>query len=92
MGKKLVLTFFQVVRIIFPHFFKCSLSLKQKQFFWNLIFWEIRDVNPLTLSKRQPHRMVKHIQTIRQLSVFDYFVGLTLKALMNDVTNWSGTL
>ena len=34
--------------------------------------------------KRQPHKMVKHTQTIRRLlpyclSVFDHFVGLTLK-------------
>ena len=37
--------------------------------------------------KRQPHKMVKHSQTIRQqlptnyLSVFDYFLGLVLKEL-----------
>ena len=37
--------------------------------------------------KRQPHKMVKHAQTICQqqttncLSVFDYFVGLALKGL-----------
>ena len=38
--------------------------------------------------KRQPHKMVKHTQTIRQLlptnvlSVSDSFVGLVLKGLM----------
>ena len=37
--------------------------------------------------KRQPHKMVEHTQTIRRqfvdecLSVFDHFVGLTLKGL-----------
>ena len=37
--------------------------------------------------KRQPYKMVKHTQTIRRLvltnclSVFDHFVGLTLKGL-----------
>ena len=37
--------------------------------------------------KRQPHKMVKHAQTIRRLllrtclSVFDHFVGLALKGL-----------
>ena len=37
--------------------------------------------------KRQPHKMVKHTQTIRQmlptsfLSLFDHFVGLALKWL-----------
>ena len=36
---------------------------------------------------RQPHQMVKHTQTIRRLlptnylSVFDHFVGLSLKGL-----------
>ena len=35
--------------------------------------------------KRQPHKMIKHTHTIRRLlstncaSVFDHFVGLTLK-------------
>ena len=33
---------------------------------------------------RQPHKMVKHIQT----SVFDHFVGLTLKWL-NGITHFS---
>ena len=38
--------------------------------------------------KRQPHKMVKHTQTIRRLlltnclSVFDHFVGLALKGLI----------
>ena len=38
--------------------------------------------------KRQPHKMVKHTQTIRRLlpsnclSVFDYFLGLALKGLI----------
>ena len=37
--------------------------------------------------KRQPHRMIKHIQTIRRqlpanyLKVFDHFVGLALEGL-----------
>ena len=41
----------------------------------------------LQLFKRQPHKMIKHTQAIRQLlptnffSVFDYFVGLVLKGL-----------
>ena len=50
------------------------------------------EVNPLKFTdyysfKRQPHKMVKHTQTIRWqepancLSVFDYFVGLALKDL-----------
>ena len=48
----------------------------------------------LTL-KRQPHKMVKHTQTIHRLlpknclSVFDHFVGLVLKGLIingNEVT------
>ena len=44
--------------------------------------------------KHQPHKMVQHNQTIRQkqatncLSVFDHFVGLTLKGLtVNAVIN-----
>ena len=38
--------------------------------------------------KRQPHKMVKHTQTIRRqkstncLNVFDHFVGLALKELI----------
>ena len=55
--------------------------------------------------KRQPHKMVKHIQTIRlllptnYLSVFNDFVGLALKglklfmikftALENETEKWS---
>ena len=31
--------------------------------------------------KRQPHKMVKHTQTIRRLSIFDHSVGLALKEL-----------
>ena len=40
-----------------------------------------------TTFKRQPHKMVKHTQTIRRLlptnylSMFDHFVGLVLKGL-----------
>ena len=43
----------------------------------------------LTVVMRQPHKMVKHTQTIGRLSqtncfsVFDYFVGLALKGLMS---------
>ena len=39
--------------------------------------------------KRQPHRMVKHTQTIRQLlltnclTVLDHFLGLALKELID---------
>ena len=39
--------------------------------------------------KHQPHKMVKHTQTIRRLlptnclNVFDHFVGLALKGLSN---------
>ena len=42
------------------------------------------DANKLTLN-RQPHKMVKHIQTIHRqmptncLSVFDHFVGMERK-------------
>ena len=41
-------------------------------------------------SRRQPHTMVKQTQTIRQqqptycLNVFDHFVGLALKGLINN--------
>ena len=41
--------------------------------------------------KRQPHKMVKYAQTIRELlppiylSVFDYFVGLALKELASSI-------
>ena len=35
--------------------------------------------------KRQPHKMVKHTQTIRRLSVFDHFVGFSLKGLTHYV-------
>ena len=41
--------------------------------------------------KRQPHKMVKHTQTIRRilpmkcLSVFNHFVGLALK----ELTGWA---
>ena len=41
--------------------------------------------------KRQPHKMVKYTQTIRELlppiylSVFDYFVGLALKELTTSI-------
>ena len=49
---------------------------------------------PLTLKplKRQPHKMVKHLQTIRQqnptncLSVYEHFVGLALKGLISAST------
>ena len=47
-----------------------------------------KNINPL----RQPHKMVKHTQTICQLlltnclSVFDHFKGLALKGLTE--TNW----
>ena len=40
--------------------------------------------------KRQPHKIVKHAQTIRRqiadelLNVFDHFAGLTLKGLKRD--------
>ena len=40
--------------------------------------------------KRQPHKMVKHTQTIRRqqlincLSVIDHFMGLALKELKGD--------
>ena len=43
--------------------------------------------------KHQPHKMVKHTQTIRQLlptdcmSVFDQFVGLALKGLTLTIKN-----
>ena len=50
---------------------------------WERFFkWELDStLSPLTLFKRQPHKMVKHTQTIRWqqpancLSVFDHFVG-----------------
>ena len=51
-------------------------------------------INLLKLSepfKRQPHKMVKHTQTIRRqkltncLSVFEHFVGLALKGLILEV-------
>ena len=44
--------------------------------------------------KRQPHKMVKHIQTIcRQeltnfLNVFEHFEGLALKELKNTFLNY----
>ena len=44
--------------------------------------------------KRQVHKMVKHIQTIRRqkaancLSVFDHFVELALKGLIKPYTYW----
>ena len=54
-------------------------------------FWQnIHLVSPAY--KRQPHKMVKHIQTIRWqqptncLSVFEHFVRLTLKGLRKHPT------
>ena len=41
--------------------------------------------------KRQPHKMVKHPQTVRReqprscLSVLDHFVGLSLKGLITTI-------
>ena len=46
------------------------------------------DVNLSAPFKRQPHKMVKHTQTIRRrqpmncLIVFDHFVGLLLKGIV----------
>ena len=46
--------------------------------------------------KRQPHKMVRHTQTIRRqhltscLSVFDHFVELALKGLMFNKNNRIG--
>ena len=37
--------------------------------------------------KRQSHKMINHTQTIRRLSVFDYFVKLALKGL-NSTLNF----
>ena len=39
------------------------------------------------IKKRQPHKMVKHTQTIRRFladELIDYFVGLALKGLTVD--------
>ena len=35
----------------------------------------------------QPHKMVKHTQTIR---LFDHFVGLALNPFMHNVVKWHG--
>ena len=62
---------------------------------WSFI---LRCFFPVSILKRQPHKMVKHIQTIRRQlltncsSVFDHFVGLQLKVLnSNQREVWSIT-
>ena len=52
-----------------------------------LIMTTFRCLVHVSILKCQPHKMVKHTQTIRRLlptnclSVFDHFVGLALKEL-----------
>ena len=46
--------------------------------FLNLVLYAIHITSPTEACKCQPHKMVKHTQTIR---VFDHFVGLALKGL-----------
>ena len=65
------------MRAIF-NYFVTKLYILVKCFRWD---------GEVLLFKRQPHKMVKHTQTIRQLSprnflsVFYYFVGLALNGL-----------
>ena len=68
---------------MFPSYRNQSIDVHSKSIIWFLyegntgIYWV----------KHQPHKMVKHIQTIRRqqptnfLSVFDYFVGMVPKLL-----------
>ena len=51
----------------------------------------MKNLNPF---KHQFHKIIKHTQTIRRqiadelfLSVFDHFVGLALKGLMQSILN-----
>ena len=51
--------------------------------------WEKSIWQSILPFKHQPHKKIKHTQTIRQLlptncvSVFDHFVGLALKQLIH---------
>ena len=69
------------IKNIFHIFWRAIIWLEIKK------WWKIAD----TSFKRQPRKMVKHTQIIGQqkptscLSVFDNFVGLTLKGLIKNV-------
>ena len=65
-----------------------NLQFINKLLFWCVIVgWIIMQFRSIQPFKRQPHKIVKHTQTIHRLSptnclsVFDHFVGLALKGL-----------
>ena len=66
-----------------------NLQFINKLLFWCVIVgWIIMQFQSIQPFKRQPHKIVKHTQTIHRLSptnclsVFDHFVGLALKGLI----------
>ena len=69
------------------HTFKAHIFLNKTR---RITYVKVK-VTAFSLFKRQPHKMVKQIQTIRRLlqtkclSVFDHFVALALKGLKEKV-------
>ena len=71
----------------------CFLAIYSLALYWTTQKHSIHNLKEWYLTlKRQPYKMVKHIQTIHRmlstncLSVFDLFVGLALKGLIPVIT------